>query len=81
MSRQPEFSSPEIGNSAFVVLLGSAPRRVRRAYSRQQMHAHARYNGPEPRYERSAAYKPECETHHRKRPCSRCPVPETKKDD
>lgn len=58
----------------FAVLLGSAPRKVRRAYSRRQMHLNARYNGPEPRYERSSAYRPECGTHHRVLPCKRCPV-------
>lgn len=48
MSHNREFSNPEIASSAFAVLLGSAPRRIRRAYSRQQMRAHARYNGLEP---------------------------------
>lgn len=73
MSDKLPFSSDAITASAFAVLLGSAPRRVRRGYSRKHMRANARYNGPEPRYERSSAYRPECGTHHRILPCTRCP--------
>jgi hypothetical protein len=65
-------------DNVFPIALGGAPRMIRRAFSRRQMRLNARYNGPEPRYERSAAYRPECETHHRIQPCSRCTVPETK---
>jgi hypothetical protein len=60
----------------FAILLGGAPRKVRRAYSRRQMRLNPNYNRPEPRYERSTAYRPECETHHRVQPCIRCTHPE-----